>query len=132
MGSARDHQCFITVWLTELKAGSVGLGIDIKNNNNNNTTLCTIAFKSILPYLDSWCLSLHVASLTMTGASNIPFVLYGVSSIPFSKFLITLSIVGQTTFDRMHPCLILALRLEWCFKIAISIHNAVMIFVNIL
>lgn len=80
-----------------------------------NKVLCTIAFKPILSCLDFWCLSLGMASLTMTGASNTPFVLYGISSISFSKFLMTLSIIGQTAFDRMHPCRILALRLEWCF-----------------
>lgn len=98
MGRAWDHQCFITVWLAELRGGRPWVWYSHKK------ALCTSAFKSILPCLDSCYLSLGVASLTMTGVSNTPFVFYGVSSIPFRKFLMTLSIMGQTAFDRMHPC----------------------------
>lgn len=84
LGSAWDHQCFITVWLTELTSRQPWACYSCKKKS-----LCTIAFKSILPYLDPWFLSLVVASLTTTGASNTPFVLYSVSSIPFSEFLMT-------------------------------------------
>lgn len=39
-----------------------------------------------------------------------------------------LSIMGQTTFDRTHLCLILALRLPWCLETAIRIHSDATVF----
>lgn len=39
-----------------------------------------------------------------------------------------LSVMGQTTFDRMHLCLILALRLPWCLETAIRIHSDATVF----
>lgn len=86
MGSAWDHQCFITVWLTELKDRQPWAWYLCKKKKKSALHHC---LKSILPYLDPWYLSFDMASLTMTGASNTPFVLCGVSSIPFSKFLMT-------------------------------------------